>query len=549
MRALIRLSSTPTPHILQLPGFDPKKSPPERDSFLPESPSSPVAEPSPGPASPAELAHNDDKAQGVPSAPEPPTPAPDAPVTCHYVEKQGDAPTMPATAPALPPNKSIIPAYINLSQEPIPKPEANETPRRAPAAETNEFDDIVELSESDFTPEEILRSENKRKRRAVARQSHTPAPSSAPTGASVDLSHIDSSPIALRKSPRIARSNVSSSSTPSRQAIDALKDHLLSPSKPASSSKQASSSKAAPGGTRRRVAVSSDSEPDDVPPPALVESSDDEVLRRPKRSRTKSPAKEASTAASSSSKSPSPPKSSVAAKSSRSSSPALSSTTAKPSPVADTPSPAKSNGKGKGRAVPSPKRAEASLANLFDDDEDEDEEEDEFAYLDGDLDYAAIPFPLDGIAIPDFSQYPPVRGASPSPPVYEVPDDDDDDDDFLPVMTSHPGTRARGVASTVRAATPAKAPSPIKFTDLKFISDLDERLQFFYRNHWRHKGAAEEDEEESDDDEEFRGVAAPVSEGKFRGSAKRGGGGGGRAPARGGRGGFRPWGKKRGGRR
>ncbi|WOO79455.1 uncharacterized protein LOC62_02G002977 [Vanrija pseudolonga] len=542
MRALIRLSSTPAPPILSLPGFDPSRPPPERDTFLPESPvASPEAATSPGRAVSAAPCTAEDKVE--PAQPTSPDLAPAAPVTSHYFEKPEDASTMPAVAPL--PSKPLIPPFVNASSDPIAKIKATETPRRAPAPVGDEFDDIVELSESDFTPEEILRSESKRKRKglSVPRRSHTPAPapSSAPTVDSIDLS-VDSSPPVLRKSPRIARSNASSTSTPSRQAINALKDHIASPSKSAAAS---SSRKAATPSrsTRRRVQVSSDSEGDYAPPAAVVESSDDEVLRRPKRSRTKSPAKEAS---SSSSKSPSPKKSQspAAAKSSASSSPARSSNTAKLSPPADTPSPSKSIDKGKERAEPSPKRSPspkrpppAALADLFADDDDDDEA-DEFDYLDDDLDYNAIPFPDDGIAIPDFSQYPPVRGPTPSPPVYGVPDDDDEDDDFLPLMVN----QARSTRAA-KAASPSKSASPIKFKDLKFITDLDDRrLQSFYRNHWRHKGAEEEDEQEEEDDEHFSGVAAPVTELKKRGPPfKRGGKGG-----RGGK--FRPWGK-RGGRR
>lgn len=165
---------------------------------------------------------------------------------------------------------------------------------------------------------------------------------------------------------------------------------------------------------------------------------------------------------------------------------------------------------------------------------DDDDEADEFDYLDDDLDYTAIPFPDEGVAIPDFSQYPPVRGPTPSPPVYGVPDDEDEDDDFLPVMVNQTSsTRA------AKAASPSKSSSPIKFKDLKFITDLDDRLQSFYRNHWRHKGAEEEDDEADEDGEYFQGVAAPVTELKKRGPPPKRGRGGGK---------FRPWGK-RGGRR
>lgn len=173
MRALIRLSSTPAPPILSLPGFDPTRPPPERDTFLPESPvaSPEAAPPSPGPADSAEPSTGDE--QAGPAQPTPPDLAPAAPVTSHYFEKPGNASTstMPAVAPL--PSKSLIPPHINLSSDPIGNMKASETPRRAPAPVGNEFDDIVELSESDFTPEEILRSESKRKRKAlsVTRQS------------------------------------------------------------------------------------------------------------------------------------------------------------------------------------------------------------------------------------------------------------------------------------------------------------------------------------------------------------------------------------------
>lgn len=125
-------------------------------------------------------------------------------------------------------------------------------------------------------------------------------------------------------------------------------------------------------------------------------------------------------------------------------------------------------------------------------------------YDDFDIDFDSVPFPDDGVNIPDFSVFPstyPKRSPTPEPIVID--DDDDDDEAYTDPL-------ALGIIKP-RAATQ----KVMHFTDLVLLPDIDERLRTFYLEHWRRGADADADDEDPEDNDlVFRG--APVTRPKPR---------------------------------
>ncbi|BEJ13321.1 hypothetical protein CspHIS471_0304950 [Cutaneotrichosporon sp. HIS471] len=355
----------------------------------------------------------------------------------------------------------------------------------------DEFDDIEEISETDYTEEELRKSAKRRSDRELKRlSSNAPSSSHAAPSSMQTLSdalepeHIDlvgsSSPV--RRSPS-KHPALSSSATTSTTKPSSARTSLSNPSSGRTRSPSPPIRR-----TRRRIVASED-----------VDDDDDVPLLRPTSKRISS------------------------SKPSR-----LSKDLVQDTDVDDEePAPVVRKGKGKGRADPDEEDygdlndditfiapAGADSPNNYDDGWDDDMADmTDF----GNLHYE----PID---IPDFEMLPSTqarRSRTPTPSIYVS-----DDESPQAKRGQLSGAAARAAALSASSSPPRK-----EFGGLTLISELSPHLQEFYLNHFR-RGANEED---SDDDPDAFGVAAVVPK---------------RAPARGrgrGRGGWRGRGAKRGG--